>query len=352
MLRAVSEDGGTPEMTYYFGPFVHEGLQGGTSSLKYIITPEGRILNTGTDSSPIWKWEYNLKDHLGNVRVVLTPSTTAGYATVLQEDNYFPFGMKMSQLSTSITTTNDYLYNGKQLQTSFGLNWYDYGARFYDPALERFTSVDPMAEKYSFQSPYCYAANNPIMYVDVNGQGPGIGPTFISVSNLPTFLKMATYTDINDLVVLVSSLLTPLTGKGPINADRTSATPDDVEAAKMGLLLPAMSGSGAKEALNAAEETVEKITIKIEDASKIDRKILDAPSKPGDAPTFKSDGTKVEIHHEGQNPNGPFKEMHKTDHRGRGNDKVNHPDKGSESKIDRKEFQRARREYWKEEYNK
>jgi hypothetical protein len=62
MLQVVSENGSTPEMIYYFGPFVHEGLQNGTSSLKYIMTPEGRILNTGTDASPVWNWEYFLKD--------------------------------------------------------------------------------------------------------------------------------------------------------------------------------------------------------------------------------------------------------------------------------------------------
>jgi RHS repeat-associated protein len=169
MLRAVSVGGGTPTMTYYFGPFVHEGIQYGACSLKYIITPEGRLLNSGSDGSPVWKWEYNLNDHLGNVRVVITPYTTAGYATVLQEDNYFPFGMKISQLSTSITTTNDYLYNGKQLQTNFNLNWYDYGARFYDPALGRWHSVDPMAEMYNSCSPYAYVLNNPVNLFDPNG---------------------------------------------------------------------------------------------------------------------------------------------------------------------------------------
>jgi hypothetical protein len=60
--------------------------------------------------------------------------------------------------------------------------------------------------------------------------------------------------------------------------------------------------------------------------------------------------TKVEIHHEGQKPNGPFKEMSKAEHRGKGNDKVNHPEKSTPSKIDRKEFQKARTAYWKKEY--
>jgi hypothetical protein len=93
-----------------------------------------------------------------------------------------------------------------------------------------------------------------------------------------------------------------------------------------------------------------KLKIKIDDKDKIDRNELNPPNKPRNAPTFKKDGSKVEIHHEGQNPKGPFKEMHKDDHRGKGNDSKNHPDKGKPSKVDRKEFDKARKEYWKEEY--
>ncbi len=50
-----------------------------------------------------------------------------------------------------------------------GVNCYDYGFRFYDPALGRFTTQDPLAEKYFDYSPYQYAANNPINNIDVNG---------------------------------------------------------------------------------------------------------------------------------------------------------------------------------------
>jgi hypothetical protein len=80
---------------------------------------------------------------------------------------------------------------------------------------------------------------------------------------------------------------------------------------------------GAKsQAKRSIREAIKKI--EIQDADKIDRKLLNPPSKKGNAPTFKEDGTSVEIHHVGQNPNGPFKEMHKDNHRGKGVDVINH----------------------------
>jgi len=68
-----------------------------------------------------------------------------------------------------------YLYNGKELNTDFGLDMLDYGARWYDPSIARFHTIDPKAEQFSFQSPYAYAANNPILYIDKNGENPGLG---------------------------------------------------------------------------------------------------------------------------------------------------------------------------------
>lgn len=85
---------------------------------------------------------------------------------------------------------------------------------------------------------------------------------------------------------------------------------------------------------------------------KIPRGLLNKPSKRGNAPTFKSDGTSVEIHHVGQNPNGPYKEMHWLEHRGKGIDKINHPDKSQPTKIDRNAFNTARREYWSKVFDR
>ena len=100
LTKMVETGSSSPLVTEYLGQFVHGYTVGGTSSLKYIITPEGRLKNTGTNAAPIWSWDYNLNDHLGNVRAVIAQTTNAGYANVLQQVHYFPFGMVMSQISS------------------------------------------------------------------------------------------------------------------------------------------------------------------------------------------------------------------------------------------------------------
>lgn len=60
-----------------------------------------------------------------------------------------------------------YRYNGKELDEATG--WYDYGARYYDPEVARWTGVDPLADQYASISPYAYVANNPTLFIDPDG---------------------------------------------------------------------------------------------------------------------------------------------------------------------------------------
>ena len=53
------------------------------------------------------------------------------------------------------------------------VNWYDYGARFYDAALGRFHTIDPLAMIFQSYTPYQYGLNNPLRFEDWEGMGPG-----------------------------------------------------------------------------------------------------------------------------------------------------------------------------------
>src|SRR5690606_23744776 len=92
----------------------------------------------------------------------------------LEENNYYPFGLKhqgYNEIANSYRNeaAEKYKYNGKEFQDELDLNWYDYHARNYDPALGRWMNVDPLAENSRRWTPYNYAYNNPIFFVDPDG---------------------------------------------------------------------------------------------------------------------------------------------------------------------------------------
>ena len=155
-LRTVHKIGSTTTTTDYCGNVIYEnGVQ------KLLLTEEGYI--TLSDS----KYHYYLKDHQGNNRVVISQS-----GTVEETSHYYPFG----GVFASAGNVQPYKYNGKELDSKKGLNWYDYGARHYDAALGRFTTNDRFAEKYYSMSPYQYGANNPVNNIDVNGDTIVVNP--------------------------------------------------------------------------------------------------------------------------------------------------------------------------------
>ncbi len=169
---------------YLAGGIEYRQNGAGSKRAESVFHPEGRYFNVNAEVSTTisWRREYNIKDHLGNTRVVITDrdadgvlDITGSAATneVLQEQHYYAFGLGFEGpwvQNDAASRDNKYLYNGKELNDDFGLNWNDYGARWYDAAVGRWGAVDPSAEQYYSLSPFVYAANNPISIIDPDGR--------------------------------------------------------------------------------------------------------------------------------------------------------------------------------------
>ena len=160
-LEKINISGTTITPHYYTGLFEYDNAR-----VLTLIHMEEGMVNVSHTGGTLYTNEYHIKDHLGNVRVAFSPGPT--YPN--QVNDYYPFGLISSTQSSG---TNKYLYNGKELQKdSFGdakLEWYDYGARFYDPQIGRWNTLDPLAESSRRWSPYNYGSDNPISFIDPDG---------------------------------------------------------------------------------------------------------------------------------------------------------------------------------------
>ena len=155
-LRVEHKIGNSTTRTTYCSNVIYED---GTA--KCLLTEEGYV------SLDDREYHYYLKDHQGNNRVLVNKN-----GGVEEINHYYPFG----GVFASEENVQPYKYNGKELDTKKGLNWYDYGARRYDAALGRFTTTDRFAEKYYSMSSYQYGGNNPVGNIDVNGDSIVISP--------------------------------------------------------------------------------------------------------------------------------------------------------------------------------
>lgn len=156
-MRKVSVLSGITHTMDYIAGIEYDG--GTTDTLNFIQTEEGKAAKFGS----IYDYTYYLGDNLGNTRI--TFGTRTGSLVSYQTDDYYPFGMEINNSLTG--TKNEYLYNKKELQEE--TQEYDYGARFYDPVIARWNTIDPLAEMSRRFSPYNYVENNPIRFMDPDG---------------------------------------------------------------------------------------------------------------------------------------------------------------------------------------
>lgn len=176
-----------------------------TPILSRISNSEGYVDNLNISGQSI-RYNYYRRDHLGNNREVWhaaysqwhrNDNPELGYyevtvpASTIQRTEYYPSGLPLAESSGSIK--QPYKYNGKEFVEMHGYDTYDYGARGMYAGIGRFTSLDRFAEKYPWQSPYCYAANNPIRFIDVNGDSIDVSESiyknFVTNYSLKLYVK-------------------------------------------------------------------------------------------------------------------------------------------------------------------
>ena len=106
---------------------------------------------------------YYVCDHLGSVREVVSDAWN------VQRNGYYAYGGPYGDWNTNVDV-QPLKFLGKEWDHQHGLDLYDFGARLYDPAVGRWTTMDPLCEKYYSVSPYAYCFNNPVRFIDPDGK--------------------------------------------------------------------------------------------------------------------------------------------------------------------------------------
>ncbi|MEM9681323.1 MAG: RHS repeat-associated core domain-containing protein, partial [Bacteroidota bacterium] len=152
--------GANTETYHYIGGFQYKNQE-----LQFLSLAEGRYV-FDADAPNNNRFEFHLKDHLGNVRATVYDEN--GSLQAVSADDYYPGGLVFNSYRSG--TKNNYLNQGKERQEELGLD--DFGARFYDPAIMRWQTIDPMADALASWTPYNYALGNPILFIDPDGEFP------------------------------------------------------------------------------------------------------------------------------------------------------------------------------------
>ena len=158
--KKLKETTSTGDVTDYVGNVIYKN-----GALYQISHDEGRVIQNASGS---YDYEFDIKDHLGSLRVSFKDSL--GIAKTTQESHTGAFGEILTSLTYINTPKPDnFDYTGHERLKTFNLGYIDAGARLYDPFVPRFITIDPLAETSRRFSPYTYALNRPTMFIDPDG---------------------------------------------------------------------------------------------------------------------------------------------------------------------------------------
>ena len=191
------------------------------NDLQFISHPEGYVEDT-EDSSKPFIYFYQLKDHLGNIRIAFNDTDKDGKIDVrrgttdidgdgdlkneiVEEHNYYPYGLKHKGYNNTVNgRMHKYKYYGKEYQDELNLEWSDFGARNYDASIGRWMNLDAFSQNYMRYSPYSYAVNNPVFFVDYQGKFVIPGASSTKYKRLTRYLKYGIQNVLNNPRVMAA----------------------------------------------------------------------------------------------------------------------------------------------------
>jgi RHS repeat-associated protein len=148
-----------------------------TQLLHRTATDEWQLLQAGMKADSAGFVHVSLVNETGTPAYFDDMALNKVATTPYQENHYDPFGLNLIGIEQAEVPNSAFQYNGKEKQEDFGLNWIDYGARFYDAQLGRWHTIDPLADLMRRYSPYNYAFDNPIRFIDPDGKMSAEPPT-------------------------------------------------------------------------------------------------------------------------------------------------------------------------------
>lgn len=159
------------DYTQYASDFIYTKSNTNNFVLKNLNHSEGYLepKNDGTFS-----YIYQYKDHLDNVRLSFSDDNgdaIADTSEIIEEKNYYPFGGEHSGYNNFVNGQeyNYRTFQGQESNKEFGLNWTSFKWRNHDPSIGRFMSLDPLSEKFYYNSTYAFSENKVISYFELEG---------------------------------------------------------------------------------------------------------------------------------------------------------------------------------------
>ncbi|MGG7666647.1 DUF6443 domain-containing protein [Dyadobacter sp. BHUBP1] len=239
----------------YEGPFEYNAA----NTFKRLSTTEGQAVIATGDSI---KFDYYIKDHLGNVRVVFEEN-----GKIVQKTDYYPFGLEISRdnppsSASQRNSTNRFLFQGQDKQV--GTDYLQFSWRLHNPLTGRFLSTDPVSEGFVHNSTYAFSENKVTGHIELEGLEAVSSFLYSSIveqskatsqerreAQRSLIKNLAAISDVNDAVVLATWVNRG--SENAINVDGESASNLDKGFAIAGAAIPLVSGSAIKRGVEAIE---------------------------------------------------------------------------------------------------